>query len=65
MHQKYEEEPLKLTKLYFRKCSLTIINKFEGGEFNNDHRFQSFMVFRTFSIFAVYKKWKCAQLMAH
>ena len=42
MHQKYEEEPLKLTKLYFRKCSLTIINKFEGGEFNNDHRFSKF-----------------------
>ena len=39
---KYEEKPIKLIKLYFSKCSVTIISYFEGGEFEKDHRFSKF-----------------------
>ena len=50
MHQKYEEKPMKSIKLYFRKCSLTITNLFEGEEFENDHCFSGlFSIFEQFA----------------
>ena len=36
---------------YFRKCAATITNYFEGGEFENDHRFSKFLGFQDFSGF--------------
>ena len=32
----------KINKKYFPKCSLTFINYFVGGEFENDHCFSKF-----------------------
>ena len=55
---KYEEKHIgiKLIKLYFCKSSVTIINYFDGGEFENDHLFQNFRVFRTFQHFCTVSK---------
>ena len=44
MHQNMKKrQAYKINKtLFFRKCSLTIVNYSEGGAFKNDHNFSKF-----------------------